>query len=54
MNITYRRLEKGDNPVIAALIRIYEKSGFEHIPKAMGNSGHFFCNVWMLKDLGNN
>ena len=38
-------------PELRDAIRIYEKAGFEHISKAMGNSGHFFCNIWMLKDL---
>jgi putative acetyltransferase len=40
-------------PELADAIRIYEKAGFEHIPNPMGNSGHFFCDVWMLKNLGN-
>jgi putative acetyltransferase len=38
-------------PELRDAIRIYEKAGFKHISNAMGNSGHFFCNVWMLKDL---
>ena len=40
-------------PELRDAIRIYEKAGFEHISNAMGNSGHYFCNVWMLKDLRN-
>jgi len=32
-------------------IKIYEKSGFQHLEKPMGNTGHFSCGVWMIKDL---
>lgn len=47
----YYRLYLETVPELGGAIRIYENAGFEHIPNAMGNSGHFFCNVWMLKDL---
>jgi putative acetyltransferase len=49
----YTRLYLETVPELGDAIRIYEKAGFEHIPHAMGNSGHFFCNVWMLKNLKN-
>jgi putative acetyltransferase len=49
----YTRLYLETVPELGDAIRIYEKAGFEHISDAMGNSGHYFCNVWMLKDLGN-
>jgi putative acetyltransferase len=32
-------------------INLYEKAGFEFIKGPMGDSGHFGCNIWMLKDL---
>ena len=51
--IGYARLYLETVPELEGAIRIYEKAGFKHISNAMGNSGHFFCNVWMLKDLGN-
>lgn len=31
--------------------KLYRKVGFKSITKPMGNTGHFSCNVWMLKDL---
>ena len=31
--------------------KLYFKSGFKSIPKPMGNTGHYSCTVWMLKDL---
>jgi putative acetyltransferase len=51
MRLGYSRLYLETVPELKDAIRIYEKAGFVHIPNAMGNSGHFFCNVWMLKDL---
>jgi putative acetyltransferase len=47
----YSRLYLETVPELEDSIRIYEKAGFEHIPNAMGNSGHYYCNVRMLKDL---
>jgi len=32
-------------------IKIYEKSGFNHLEGPMGNTGHYSCGVWMIKDL---
>jgi putative acetyltransferase len=31
--------------------KLYRKVGFESIDKPMGNTGHYSCTVWMLKDL---
>ncbi|BAO77750.1 GNAT family N-acetyltransferase [Winogradskyella sp. PG-2] len=31
--------------------KIYKKVGFDFIDKPMGNTGHYSCTVWMLKDL---
>jgi putative acetyltransferase len=38
-------------PEFTTAIALYEKYDFKHLDEAMGNSGHFACNVWMLKDL---
>jgi len=38
-------------PELRKAIRIYEKAGFRSIDHPMGNSGHFGCDIWMLKDL---
>ena len=32
-------------------ISMYEKNGFNHIPKPLGNSGHTGCDIWMMRDL---
>lgn len=31
--------------------KLYKKFGFKMLEKPMGNTGHFSCNVWMIKDL---
>ncbi|MGB0981403.1 MAG: GNAT family N-acetyltransferase [Winogradskyella sp.] len=31
--------------------KLYKKVGFKNIDKPMGNTGHYSCTVWMLKDL---
>ena len=36
-------------PELAKAVGIYEKSGFEYLKGPLGNTGHFGCNVWMLK-----
>ena len=38
-------------PELTKAISLYEKAGFKYIPGPLGNSGHFGCNIWMLKDL---
>ncbi|WP_412985447.1 GNAT family N-acetyltransferase [Pontimicrobium sp. IMCC45349] len=37
--------------MLKAAIHIYEKYGFEHLDGPLGNTGHYSCGVWMLKDL---
>ncbi|MDN3665441.1 GNAT family N-acetyltransferase [Algibacter miyuki] len=36
---------------LKAAIHIYEANGFKHLDKALGNTGHFSCGVWMTKNL---
>lgn len=31
--------------------KLYRKVGFKSIDKPMGDTGHYSCSVWMLKDL---
>ena len=33
---------------------LYVKCGFKYLNRAMGNSGHFGCSLWMLKELDGN
>jgi putative acetyltransferase len=47
----YKRLYLESMPELSKAIGIYEKAGFRFIPERMGNSGHFNCNIWMIRDL---
>ncbi len=38
-------------PELKQAISVYEKFGFRYLDAAMGNSGHCFCNVWMLLEI---
>jgi len=49
--IGYRQLYLESLPELSKAVSMYIKSGFRHIPHALGNSGHFGCNIWMIKDL---
>jgi putative acetyltransferase len=36
---------------LKAALKVYEKMGFVYLNGPMGNSGHFGCPLWMLKEL---
>lgn len=36
---------------LKAAIHIYESNGFTLLKERLGNTGHFSCGVWMLKEL---
>ena len=38
-------------PFMVDAQKLYKKSGFYNIDGFMGNTGHTYCSVWMLKDL---
>ena len=38
-------------PEFSKAVSIYEKQGFQHLEKPLGNSGHSGCNIWMIKNL---
>lgn len=38
-------------PDMKAAISLYERFGFKYLSSPLGESGHFACNVWMLKQL---
>lgn len=50
-SMSYRQLYLESLPELGKAISLYERCGFRHIPSSLGNSGHFGCNIWMLKDL---
>lgn len=38
-------------PELRKAVSIYEKFGFEYLNGPLGNTGHFGCDVWMLKKM---
>jgi putative acetyltransferase len=38
-------------PYMKAAQKLYKKNGFNDIDGPMGNTGHYSCNVWMIKKL---
>jgi putative acetyltransferase len=49
--IGYSQLYLESLPELSRAISLYERAEFKFIPGAMGKSGHFGCNIWMLKEL---
>lgn len=38
-------------PELNKAVSVYEKFGFTYLTGPLGNSGHFGCDVWMVKEL---
>ncbi|MFT4023800.1 MAG: GNAT family N-acetyltransferase [Flavihumibacter sp.] len=38
-------------PELKKALRLYEREGFQYLEKPLGDSGHFGCDLWMLKQL---
>lgn len=38
-------------PELKKALTVYEKFGFKYLDKQLGNSGHFGCDLWMLRKL---
>lgn len=38
-------------PYMEEARKLYRKVGFKDLDAPMGNTGHYSCNLWMLKDL---
>lgn len=47
----YNKMYLESMPELKTAIAMYKSSGFKNIDKALGNSGHGGCSVWMIKDL---
>jgi putative acetyltransferase len=47
----YKKVYLETMPELSRAISVYEKAGFEYLPGPLGNTGHFGCNIWMLKTL---
>lgn len=47
----YKQLYLESFPELAKAVEMYKKAGFRKIKKPLGNSGHYACTIWMVKDL---
>ena len=47
----YQQIYLESMPELAHAVAIYERLGFERIGTPLGQSGHFSCNIWMLKSI---
>ena len=47
----YKRVYLETLPELKKAIGVYEKFNFTYLPAPMGNTGHFGCDVWMIKEL---
>lgn len=47
----YKNIYLETMPELQQALKTYEKFGFRYIDHPLGNSGHFGCDLWMLKEL---
>jgi len=47
----YKHIYLETMPELKKAMSVYEKFGFYYLKSAMGNTGHFGCDIWMMKDL---
>lgn len=51
MENDFKRIYLESMPELSQALNVYAKFGFEYLSKPMGNTGHFGCSLWMLKEL---
>lgn len=49
--LKYKKLYLETLPELSKAVSMYERAGFKHIPKRLGESGHYSCYIWMLMEL---
>jgi putative acetyltransferase len=47
----YRKVYLETMPELRKAMSVYEKFGFRYLDGPLGNTGHFGCKLWMLKEL---
>lgn len=47
----YQQVYLETMPELKMAVGLYESCGFEYLTKPLGSSGHFGCDLWMLKNL---
>ncbi len=47
----YKQVYLETLPELKNAVGLYESCGFKYLSRPLGNSGHFGCDLWMIKDL---
>ncbi|MGI4874190.1 MAG: GNAT family N-acetyltransferase [Janthinobacterium lividum] len=47
----YARVYLETTAELTQAIPLYEKLGFAYLPASLGNSGHFGCQIWMVRSV---
>ena len=47
----FRQVYIESMPELNLALKVYEKFGFTYLTAPIGNSGHFGCELWMIKEL---
>ena len=47
----YTKIYLETMPELSIAVPLYEKTGYQYLSSAKGNSGHIGCGIWMLKEL---
>lgn len=50
-NLGYEQCYLESASQLEAAIHVYKKNGFKTLDKPKGQTGHYVCGVWMIKDL---
>jgi putative acetyltransferase len=50
-NFGFKQVYLETLPELKMAVSLYERCGFRYLSAPMGNSGHFGCDLWMIKDL---
>ncbi len=50
-SLGYKNIYLESMPELNKAVALYEKVGFKHLNSSLGNSGHFGCDIWMVKSL---
>jgi len=50
-DLGYKKVYLETMPELGKAVSVYEKFGFTYLTGPMGNTGHFGCDVWMIKEL---
>ena len=47
----YKQVYLETKSELKTAVIIYEKYGFRYLPAPLGNTGHFGCELWMIRDI---